>query len=384
MITETYDRVWSPVLDTVRADALDCVQANLAVFADRYAGAGAHLALGAALRFDTEPGVDGRPRVATSVPYRLAQAHDLLGLRVAHRWDGVDGATMHGLVADSGPLYVVADAFCLEWTPYRGRQHVEHTFLLSTSDNGSATVVDAYHDETPWGPHRPGVWRLPSAELTAMLPRATALLLGAEPVSPRPGVLAANARAMADALPAIDDYLAVAGTRAADLVVDIWLLGRSRLLHAAWLACRGLPAESARTHAQDWLRLAAQSFVVGRRGRDGVVPATVLDELARLLHADVDLAARLAEVERRSRPAGGTEVLAVVLDAVAAVLRVDPATVLATSTLRELPNFSSYRLVEVIEQVETALDVELTDEDLTPRALADVHALCAVFTGRMR
>jgi len=379
-ITETYDRTWSPVLDGVRADALDCVQANLAVVTDRWAGAGAHLALGATLRFDTEPDVHGRPRVAASVPYRLAEARDLLGLRVAHRWD-VDGATLPGLVADNGPLYVVADAFSLEWTPYRGRQHAEHTFLLSTSDNASVTVVDAYHDETPWGPHRPGVWRLRSAELTAMLPRATAMLLRAEPVTSRPGVLAANARAMADALPAIDAYLAVAGTRAADLVVDIWLLGRSRLLHAAWAASRGLPAEPVLAHAQDWLRLAAQSFVAGRRSRDGAVPESVLDELARLLHAEVDLAARLAEAERRSRP---DAVLDTVLDVVAAVLRVDPATVLATPTLRDLPNYSSYRLVEVIERVETALDVELTGEDLTPRALTDVHSLCAVFAGRLR
>ena len=366
-LAETYDRLWSPVLETVRADALDCLQANLAVMADRHGGAGAHLSLGAPLRFDIEQGPDGRPRVAASMPYRLAAAHELLGLRVAQRWDGVDGARMRALVAEAGPLYVIADAHRLAWTPYAGRRHTEHTFLLSTSD----TVVDAYHDETPWGPCRPGVWRLSPAEMDAMLPTATVLRFATEPVAHRPDVLAANARAMAEAIPAIDAYLSA--DHGDGLVLDIWLLGRSRLLHGAWLARNDRPSPEADEHAQAWLTLASKSYVAWSRSRTGTPPTAVLDDLGRLLHEDVAIATRLA-ARHRVRDA----VLSVIQD----VLRVDEPTVRTATTLRELPNYNSFRLVEIIERVETRLAVLLHDDDLTPQTLQDIDALCATFARR--
>lgn len=379
--TETYDRRWSPVLPALRADALDCVQANLAVLADVHAGAGAHLELGAQLRFDTEPGADGVPRVVRSVPHRLAAAHDLLGLRVARRWDGVDGAGLRELTTGTGPLLVVADAYDLSWTPYAGRQHTEHTFVLPAPD----TAVDAYHDETPWGQQRPGVWRLSPAALDTITD-ATALLLAAEPVPPRPGMLAANARALADAAPAIDTYLAAlrggGSATAAGLVVDVWLLGRSRLLHAAWLARHGEPAAEAESHARDWLSLAAKSFVASRRaGTAGTLPAGVLTELARLLHEDVELAGRLAAAGGPAPP-DHTAVRAALVAAIRDVLRVDEPAITAARTLRELPNYNSFRLVDIIERVETRLGLVLDDEALTPQALHDVDSLCRAFAER--
>ena len=380
--TETYDRRWSPVLPAVRADALDCVQANLAVLADVHAGAGAHLELGAQLRFDIEPGPDGVPRVVRSVPYRLAAAHDLLGLRVARRWDGIDGAGLRELATGTGPLLVVADAYALSWTPYAGRQHTEHTFVLSAPD----TAVDAYHDETPWGPQRPGVWRLSPADLDAITD-ATALLLAAEPVPPRTGMLAANARALADAAPAIDTYLAAqrAGgpAAAAGLAVDVWLLGRSRLLHAAWLARHGEPAAEAEGHARDWLSLAAKSFVAARRaGTAGTLPEGVLTELARLLHEDVELAGRLAAAAAGPAPPDHAAVREALVAAIRDVLRVGEPEITAARTLRELPNYNSFRLVDIIERVETRLGLVLDDEALTPQALHDVDSLCKAFAER--
>lgn len=368
-LAETYDRLWSPVLETLRADALDCVQANLAVVADRHGGAGTHLSLGAPLRFDTEPGPDGSPRVAASVPYRLAAAHELLGLRVTRRWDDVDGARLRALVAETGPLYVIADAHHLAWTPYAGRRHTEHTFVLSTPD----TVVDAYHDETPWGPCRPGVWRLSPAELDAMLPTATALRLATEPVGDRPDVLAANAMAMADAVPAIDAYLEADRTDGAGLVLDIWLLGRSRLLHGAWLARHDRPSPEVEAHAQAWLTLASKSYVAWRRSRTGALSTAILDDLGHLLHEDVAIAARLATRHT---------VRTAVFNAIQDVLRVDEPTVRAATALRELPNYNSFRLVEIIERVETHLSVVLHDDDLTPEALQDTESLCAAFARR--
>lgn len=365
-LAETYDRLWSPVLETVRADALDCVQANLAVVADRHGGPGTHLALGAPLRFDTEPGPDGTPRVAASVSYRLAAAEKLLGLRVARRWDGVDGARLRALVTETGPLYVVADAHDLAWTPYAGRKHTAHTFVLSTSD----TVVDAYHDETPWGPCRPGVWRLSPAAWDAIPPTATALLLVTEPVAGRQDVVTANARAMADAVPDIDAYLKADRADGADVVLDIWLLGRARLLHGAWLARHDRQSPEVEAHAQAWLTLAAKSFVAWRRSRTGALPPAVLDDLGRLLHEDVAIAARLAARD---------SVRAAVVAAIQEVLRVaEPA----EGALRDLPGYNSFRLVEIIENAERRLAVTLHDDDLTPEALRDVDALCAAFARR--
>ena len=365
-LAETYDRLWSPVLATVRADALDCVQANLAVVADRHGGAGTHLALGAPLRFDTEPGPDGAPRVAASVPYRLAAAAELLGLRVARRWDGVGGDRLRALVAETGPLYVLADAYHLAWTPYAGRRHTEHTFILSTPD----TVVDAYHDETPWGSCRPGVWRVSPADLAAVPPTATALLLVTEPVAGTPDVLTANARAMADAVPDIDAYLQADRADGADVVLDIWLLGRARLLHGAWLARHDRPSPEVEAHAQAWLTLAARSFVAWRRSRTGALPAVVRDDLGRLLHEDVAIAGRLA-----ARHAVRAAVVAAIQDVL-------PAGETVAGALRDLPGYNSFRLVEIIEKAEQRLGVTLDEEDLTPQALRDVDSLCAAFTRR--
>lgn len=351
---ETRDRLWSPLLETVHADALDCVQANLAVLADRHGGAGAHLELGALLRFDTEPGPGGLPVVASSVPYRLEQARDRLGLRVAERWDDVHPGSV------DGTKYVIADAFDLPWTPYFGRQHNEHTFLMSTED----TVVDAYHDETPWGPQRPGVWRVSPADL----PQATVLLLEAGPAAPQTDVLVANARAMARA--PIDSYLA-AHTGSDQLVLDVWLLGRSRLLHALWLERHGHNAAEMRTHAKDWLAFASHCFVAWRRARDGVLPTAVLEDLGVLLRTDVALASRLAGTPDRH------DVRAVVLAAIGEVLGIDEATALGAPTLRDLPGYNSFRLVDVVQRIEKRLGVEAPT--LSSAALRDVDSLCEAF-----
>jgi len=75
-------------------------------------------------------------------------------------------------------------------------------------------------------------------------------------------------------------------------------------------------------------------------------------------------------------------VRAAVLLAVQEVLHIDEPTVLAAQTLRALPNYNSFRLVDIIERVETRLNVEL--DDLTPQALRDIDSLCAAFAGRLR
>src|SRR3954454_15502039 len=73
-----YGELWHRALDGLRADALDCLQANLAALADLHPGPGPHLALGSVLAFAP---------AARPLRQRIDQAGDLVGLRVVHLWD---------------------------------------------------------------------------------------------------------------------------------------------------------------------------------------------------------------------------------------------------------------------------------------------------------
>ncbi|MEU7994190.1 phosphopantetheine-binding protein [Micromonospora sp. NPDC049060] len=391
----TRSREWTPVLTGLRADLLDCVQVNLAALADRAYGPGAHLALGATLRFHTVEGPAGTPAVTASVDQRLAEAADLLGLRVARRWDDVPGARLRELVAAHSPLYVVADTFTMSWLPYAGNQHMEHSFLLVDAGE-HCVVVDGYHNSTQWGDARPGTWRMSTADFDAAVPRATAMTVVADgaPVLDRAAVLRENAAALRAEADRIEDYLAAVRRRAgeaeaaAQLVLDVWLLGRSRALHAAWLAGDPDAADAAReaaARADAWLALASQSYVAMRRvRRGGVFPAPVLDQLAGLLRDDVALAGRLADAGPVPPPRDGSaadpgRIREVLADEVRGVLGVGPEVPVDGRPLRTLSGFNSFRLVEVIERAEARLGVELDPDDLTGPALHDLDSLGAVF-----
>jgi hypothetical protein len=386
------------VLDRLNAPALDCIQTGLAALADLHHGSGTHLALGARLGF-TAATVPGRPpTVEAPVHQRLAEAGELAGLRVTERRSGLDGAGLRAFAAAAGPLYVVADAFDMAWTPYCGQRHMEHSFVLLPGD-GWYKVVDPYHNETEWGVARPGVWRLSATDLDAATgDAASAMVVVADqrPVLDASGLLAANARALSAARPDVTAYLELvrAGVDRLDgvdaLVLDIWLIGRSRLLHAAWLGTvTGLPAPllaAAQEHAQDWLRLAGQSYVGMRRVQRGAeLPPSVVQRLDELLGADMTLAARLADAVDA---VDAVDVEAAVVEAVRAVLRLhDAGAVDPSRPFRTLPNFNSFRLVEVIERLESRLGVELDADDLTLDALHDVDSLARLFVrtlGRLR
>jgi len=420
-LVETRDQAWSPVIERLEAAALDCIQTGLAALADRYHGAGAHLVLGARLGFLATP-VPGRPpRVEPSTDQRLAEADELAGLRVAECRDGLDGPALRRFAA--GPLYVVADAFDMPWTPYRGQRHMDHSVLLVPAGDEFA-VVDPYHNDTQWGPARPGVWRLAAAGLDAAVEggaSAMVVVAGRRPVLDAAKVLGGNAAVLAAAGPDVARYLAAA-REALDrvdemerLVLDVWVLGRSRLLHAAWLATvPGLPAPllaAARSRAEDWLRLAAQSYVgVRRLQRGSALPPSVIQRLAELLDGDAELAEQLAAVQLppaagsakaeapRAVPAGSSaggpgsvpaeapagapvpaEVREVVVDAVRLVLRLEEEAARRPRPFRAIPDFNSFRLVDVIERVELQLGVHLDADDLTQDALQDVDSLSGLF-----
>lgn len=69
----------------------------------------------------------------------------------------------------------------------------------------------------------------------------------------------------------------------------------------------------------------------------------------------------------------------VVIDNASTVLAVDPATLSSTRTLTELPTFSSFRVVDIVERVEQSLGVEVDAALLTPDNLHDLAGLCGVF-----
>jgi hypothetical protein len=392
---------WSRVVRGTRADLLDCLQTNLAVIADSWYGENAHLALGADLGFRTDVGPSGAPVVVASLDRRLAEASELLGLHVAQRWDGIDGPRLRDLARERGPLYVVADAYGLGWLPYAGRQHLEHSFLV-VGEGSSYLIVDGYHNSTQWGEARPGVWRLTAAELDHAVPTATALVVTAagRPALDAADVRRAVARSLAEAAPAIDRYVGALRQLFSDprivtqLVLDIWLLGRSRGLHVAWLATTGtVPQEAlaaAAAHADDWRALTARSYLAMRRAqRGGALPGAVLDELAALLHGDLRLVHGLAPAEDRTpahhvSQADEPEVRDVVVEELGAVLRVGGADLTGQRPLRALPGFSSFRLVEVIERIEARLGIEVDADELTVDNLQHLDSVHGLFVRAVR
>src|SRR5204863_3360486 len=122
-------------------------------------------------------------------------------------------------------------------------------------------------------------------------------------------VVAANAAAASRAGPDIDRYVEVVRRQAEApeamprLVLDIWLLGRERLLHSLWLGDHPAAAVVAQ-HADHWRQLAAQSYLAVRRSRRGQpMGLAVLDDMAKQLHADARLAMDLADPAADVAPA---------------------------------------------------------------------------------
>jgi hypothetical protein len=357
---------------------LDCIQTGLAALIDLHHGTGAHLALGARLGF----AVTGRPpSVEVPVGQRLAEADELAGLRVTERRDGVAGPALRRFAADAGPLFVVGDAFGMGWTPYRGRRHLDHSVVIVPSDE-RFLAVDPYHIETEWGVARPSVWRLSASDIDEAFALGTSAMAVAVDDRPEPDpatLLAGNARALTAAEPDVARYLAVARTgldsdAALDqFVLNVWLLGRARLLHAAWLAAvPGLPAPlvaTAQERADDWLRFTAESYVGMRRARLGSpMSPSVVDRLGELLGGDVEFAGRLARAVEA--PA---EIRVAVGHAVRTVLRLAEGEPAPTQPLRTLPNFNSFRLVDIVELVETKLGTRLGADDLVGDAARQAH-----------
>lgn len=394
-LAQSRDRIWSPVLETVRAEAMDCLDTNLALLADHHHGPGTHLVLGSSTSWDLRKDSDGLPTVETTLDDHLTRAQRLLGLTVARRWDGIDVDALIDLAATVDPLYVVADAYTMPWLPYHGQRHMEHSFLLRP-DRGGFVVIDAYHNDTPWGPHRPSVWRISAQVLAeAIAGGATAAeIVAGEPPRPDRGMLrvaqAAAVRRSAQQVPAYLDGLRGEPDRLRALervTLDVWLLTRARLLHAEWLAVDpDIPADTvdgARAHAKAWQTLASQTYVAQRRvARGSAEPPTVLASLEHLLNQDIAVAETVAPPAAATgsrAPGSAPDVRTAVVEALGAAFEVHVDVVTSAQELRAVPGFSSFSLVAAIERAEERLQVELDPDDLTPENLGDLDRLCQIF-----
>ncbi|MFF4397098.1 phosphopantetheine-binding protein [Streptomyces sp. NPDC001480] len=78
------------------------------------------------------------------------------------------------------------------------------------------------------------------------------------------------------------------------------------------------------------------------------------------------------------------DVRTVVTGISAEVLGVDQADLHSTSTLTQLPTFSSFRIVEIVERVEEELDTEVEASELTPDNLSRLDTLIALFERTLR
>ncbi|MEV0704762.1 acyl carrier protein [Saccharopolyspora sp. NPDC050389] len=343
-------------VDSVRSNLLDCMQANLAVLADRHHGPGTHLNLGAALRFRWR--AEQLPTVEPTLEQHLADAETLLGLRVTDERT-VTGEILTAAVQPGAQAYVIADAYELPWVPYFRQRHMEHSFLLSAE----GTVVDAYANDTQWGPATPGSWQFPDLRLAG----AAQILHFAPEAAPNP-VAAVDDGDFEEYLAAYQSY--PNRVSALDrLTLETWLLARSRKLHAAFRRHRGLPLRAALDeHLSRWDGLVEQTYLAYRRvARGRPEPTIVVERFREALAADRDVFELGDEGWRRS-----------VAGVVASVLDVAEQQLLGGVSFTSLPRFSSFRLVEIVERLESELGADIDAADLLPENLHRLDDLCQV------
>ncbi|MGW0336306.1 hypothetical protein ACWD0J_31415 [Streptomyces sp. NPDC003011] len=313
----TQDTKTSSPADVVSAldtSAMDCVQANLALVADCLLGPGSHAGLGAPVRFAPRDRPGDLPTVEPTVAEHTQVLRDLVGVDIPGPAAGLCAATaVDALREGSRLLFVVADAYVLPWCPYFGRQHMSHSFVLTLDERNQdlVRVWDAYDNETPFGRARPGGWTMTSREVSRILGsagpvRASTPTVLPGHVAPDPAdVLRRNADALTRAgTTAVKEYVAAYRdhtdrARAAEaLLLETWLLARSRRLHHAWLTTRAAGTDGTRAQAQQadaWQEFAGHCYLAARRVRRGrPEPARLHERFAQLLTRDAELARRLA------------------------------------------------------------------------------------------
>ncbi|MER5880436.1 acyl carrier protein [Streptomyces sp. NPDC060235] len=362
-------------VDGIRTGLLDCLQVNLAVLADHFHGPGTHLRLGARLDLPVRLLPDGLPTADPTLDERLRNAAPLVGLDPVRRirlagTDLLDEATRHG-----DALYVVCDAFHLPWLPYYGNAHMDHSFLLATGPQG-LYVTDGYDIETRWGTASPGSHLLDPA-LLARIDGAEAVAFAPVPPAPAPPAVVAY-----ETGPYLTAYTTWPDrVRALDqLSAETWLLARARKLHTAHrarAAGRTTESDAERAHLTAWDKAVEQTYLAARRvSRGRAEPPGTVERLGELLAADHQVfgAMPLPSADDAVDPELRRRVAAVAAD----VLGVPSDTLLDGAAFDALPSFSSFRLVEIVERVESELGRELDADELIPENLRRVDDLCRI------
>ncbi|MHC3470952.1 hypothetical protein ACYF6T_19875 [Streptomyces sp. 7R007] len=305
------------VVGALDTSAMDCVQANLALVADHLIGSGSHAALGAPLRFAPREGPGDLPTVEPTVTEHVHVLRELVGVDIAEPADGLRaGTALEALHRGARLLFVVADAHDLPWCPYFGRRHMSHTFVLTPHERREdrLRVWDAYDNDTPFGRARPGGWTMTPHEVARILDGTGPVRVGTAAVvpghvAPDPAdVLRRNADAWTrTGASAVEAYVSAYRDhpdrlRAAEaLLLETWLLARSRRLHHTWLttlAAGRAGAAGTRAQAEQadaWREFAGHCYLAARRVRRGrPEPARLHERFAHLLTRDAELARRLA------------------------------------------------------------------------------------------
>ncbi|MGC5287766.1 acyl carrier protein [Micromonospora sp. DT231] len=267
----------------VRTELLDCIQANLAVLADRWGEPARHLALGATLRFQPRPGPDGLPTVDPPVRQHLAELTGHVGLVARHEHRHLDPTGQRALAERAAVVYAVGDSYHMPWLPYAGHSHMEHSYLVALHGE-EALIGDAYDNETAWGAARPGDWTLPWTRLP-MADLAVVYTITDDYRPPSPSVRLDDPAAYLEAYARCGDPVAAARR----LTAETWLMSRARKLHAAYRLHRGESLD-AEAHLRRWDQLTATAFIALRRVERGrPAPGTLLTDLAAALTADRDV-----------------------------------------------------------------------------------------------
>ncbi|MFQ6143692.1 acyl carrier protein [Streptomyces seoulensis] len=357
----------------IRSGVLDCVQVNLAVLADHFHGPGIHLRLGARLDLPLRTLPDGLPTADPTLDARLTADAPLVGLRPAGRRRLAAAELLAEAARRPEPHYVVADSYHLPWLPYCGNAHMDHSFLLTAGPDGWH-VTDAYRIETRWGAAEPGEHVLSERELSGIGTAEVVTFAPSPPESAEPSVADYDPEPYVTAYATWPDRL-----RALEqLSAETWLLARARKLHAAHRArCAGRtgPTEAERAHLAAWDKLVEQTYLAHRRvARGRPEPSGAVDRLAELLAAD----RAVFTTDAPAVAGAGGELRCAVARMAADVLGVPEAALLDGAPLDSFPSFTSFRLVEIIDRIESDLGLELDADELIPEKLRRVDDFCRV------
>jgi len=287
------------------AELLDCYDDNLQVLA-RHAGAADVCTPFARDWGFTTTGPEREPEFFREpVERRLRQDTGLVVTWHPAIPSGVDACA--ALLAAGRPVLALADAYAMPWLPYAGNAHMTHSFVVDTIEGSRVRIADAYHNNTDWGPARPGRAAIDTTQLADLLgedARMATLEPGGPPAPPDPAdVVRANAQALdVSALRAyagrvhreLDDSAATDA-----LALACWLGLRSRTRYGRWLdaLARRQPAVApvaARFRDEvvpAWRRASERAHIARQRARRGrAVPAGAFDALAGPI-ADAEAAA---------------------------------------------------------------------------------------------